>query len=457
MFSLKKRRSRRYTPEDEQKKFKRMFINTVVDLTIGVALLLFFVYVVWDPIRSIELSVYQSAVESCTSAGESGVEKLGAAGKPLEGKPQEICETAFARIKPPESDDPGGRFQKVADAVLEPIKNWFFDRFYLPDPKIGPGPLSALDLSAQSNDESGNPTPEAVAQKAQQLEGKYGISAKYVFSMCFYESGGLNQYSTAGVLTQGVNRNTDGSVSSTDWGMCQINDKYHPDLMAQAKKDWVGNLEASFVVASQQCKAALGSNNDSKALYGCYNGSGPNGVYAQRVYKIESSGLWEKTVSNLRDRLVAVQNDRVSERAKSGGDIAAVETVNLAVNVPVYDGQAANIAVWARNNPTIVIPGSGKLWSFCQQTDQSGWGNFKIAAGINAGGICANATMLDKMAHKVPGLVVGARTQHDGNSPFYTVAVNCPSMDYTITNTTGKDIVLKNILNGNVLNLEWVH
>ncbi len=132
-------------------------------------------------------------------------------------------------------------------------------------------------------------------------------------------------------------------------------------------------------------------------------------------------------------------------------------TINLTRDVPVADGQAYNVALWSTLNQTIVVPANG-TWSFCQQTNETGWDQYKFAANISAGGICANASVIKNWASQVPGLVVAKAPSHTFYPfyPIFTVGINCQSADLVIENTTDHEITAKWSESGDLLIFETV-
>lgn len=110
-------------------------------------------------------------------------------------------------------------------------------------------------------------------------------------------------------------------------------------------------------------------------------------------------------------------------------------------NIP-NDGQRVNFSQWVSTNPWVVVPAKGK-WSFCQQTDKTGWSQYGMGGGVTAGGLCANATQIDNFVKKIDGLGVAEWHPHTGSDPFYKINIWCPSTDYVLRNQTDTDIVLE--------------
>ena len=132
-------------------------------------------------------------------------------------------------------------------------------------------------------------------------------------------------------------------------------------------------------------------------------------------------------------------------------------TIDLARDVPVADGQSANVALWSKLSPTITVPAGG-TWSFCAQTNLGGWGQYTTAAGYLAGGICANASVVKNWAEQVPGLELVAAPAHTffPAYPIFTVGTVCPGSDLVIRNTTDHVIVGQWSIDGQILILQTV-
>lgn len=131
--------------------------------------------------------------------------------------------------------------------------------------------------------------------------------------------------------------------------------------------------------------------------------------------------------------------------------------INLASEVPVNDGESYNVALWATLNPTLSFPAGGS-WDFCAQTSSTGWSQYKYAAGINAGGICFNASMIWELAQsdsrlQVTRAVPESRTKVITNWPRHHHVVNCPGATLTIRNTSNQTITARWYKDGNNLYL----
>lgn len=405
-------------------------------------------------IFGISQSVYEKAVANCTSTmtTSTGIK---------EEQVNRICVDLSSSLKP--SDKPLERLAQVWTWTSRPVEDVLgkifivgYEYKYIGGKTETPASVvqsvTKVDYSGEV-DELGNPSLKAVVQEAIRLQPEYDVPWRYVVDACFYESGGLRQYSSVGVLTQGVNKNPDGSVSSTDWGMCQINDYWHPNLMTMAKGSWQGNLKASFEVMSNGWVEAskLPENEyQRRLLWARYNGSGPYDLYADRVVKTHAA--LELKIQQILEEL---ENDKKAPAPDTyTGNDGVTVTVDLARDVPVYDGEAANIRQWAISNPSWTVK-AGQDWHFCAQTDKSGWAQYTNAgSNLNAFGICANTSMIDKAVALFGNkLEATDSTDHSGSHPWFTKAVNCPDMDYVIHNGTGRDVIFEHSFDGDLLTL----
>lgn len=146
------------------------------------------------------------------------------------------------------------------------------------------------DYFASSGDSVGNPSVSEIIAYAKASQKAHQTPWEVMLSSCKIESG-LRHFRPDGQLMQGYNRDKAGNLMSTDWGMCQINDYYHPGLMGMAKGTWQENLNAGWAVMDA-CWTKNGS--DPRGAYGCYNGSGPSGKYANIAMSALASKFWEK-------------------------------------------------------------------------------------------------------------------------------------------------------------------
>jgi len=116
-------------------------------------------------------------------------------------------------------------------------------------------------------------------------------------------------------------------------------------------------------------------------------------------------------------------------------------SLNLGSDVP-QGGERVNIEQWAKSNQRIQME-RGEIWDFCTQTNQTGWSQYGYASGINAGGICANASMLRELADKDPRLMTIKWYPHKITLyPRYHTVVSCPGTTYSMKNVTDKTITV---------------
>lgn len=150
-----------------------------------------------------------------------------------------------------------------------------------------PQPVVYASYNASETNPIGiNPSKEDVIAFGYANAGYNTAPAEVMFAVCEYESGGMRQYEADGTtLVQGKN------PSSTDWGMCQINDYWHPDLVAKAKAGWQENFAAGWAIMNECWTRWEG---DLMSALGCYNGTGPEDEYAKRVSEIYETRFWER-------------------------------------------------------------------------------------------------------------------------------------------------------------------
>lgn len=131
--------------------------------------------------------------------------------------------------------------------------------------------------------------------------------------------------------------------------------------------------------------------------------------------------------------------------------------VSISVSRDVPPDQQRNVLLWAERNGDVVVAAGG-YWDFCEATDNTGWYGYDYAADINAGGICANASMVYNWVQVVPGLEVEVEYPHKfyPSYPVFTKVVDCPSATFKIRNTTDKEIIGRWIVEGDTLILRQV-
>lgn len=154
-------------------------------------------------------------------------------------------------------------------------------------------------------DEYGNPTTQAAWAYVQTRAGNHKAPPEYIISVCWYESGGKH-FGPKG-LVQGVNKDVNGVVTSTDWGLCQVSDKWHPDQMSRAKSaDWRENLEVGWELLDD-CWSR--EDNDNDRVW-CYNGKGKNPVYPGRVMANYRTQFWLNVDTPYVDKQVLVRPNK---------------------------------------------------------------------------------------------------------------------------------------------------
>ena len=120
------------------------------------------------------------------------------------------------------------------------------------------------------------------------------------------------------------------------------------------------------------------------------------------------------------------------------------------LNEVAQDAQKYNVVTWAKSNQRIEIP-PGQAWDFCTQMsgdssqgiEGTGWGQYRFAAGIDAGGICFNASMLRELAQAEGRLKVVYWAPHSktGWARLHTV-ITCPGVSFKLQNTSDKTIAI---------------
>lgn len=102
----------------------------------------------------------------------------------------------------------------------------------IPHPDVQNGPVSPAAPSPSANPDSYSypwDTPEHSYHNARVLCDEAGLTVeeKNVLCACIYQESGFYNYRPDGEPIKHENLNDDGSVSSTDWGLCQVNDYFH--------------------------------------------------------------------------------------------------------------------------------------------------------------------------------------------------------------------------------------
>lgn len=122
---------------------------------------------------------------------------------------------------------------------------------------------------------------------------------------------------------------------------------------------------------------------------------------------------------------------------------------DLATEVPQNDGEKENVILWAESNSRLVLKPNkkgdpAKDWDFCTQTDETGWGQYSIAAGILAGGICFNASVIDEAVKNDPRIIVVKSSPHEykPNFPGFTKVIACPGVTQVLRNISDEAVTL---------------
>lgn len=122
---------------------------------------------------------------------------------------------------------------------------------------------------------------------------------------------------------------------------------------------------------------------------------------------------------------------------------------DLATEVPQNDGEKENVILWAESNARLVLRSNkegkpAKDWDFCTQTDETGWGEYSIAAGYRAGGVCFNASMLRELAEADPRLIVVKWSAHSFKEKFprFHTVIGCPGVTLTLRNVSDEEVAL---------------
>lgn len=206
------------------------------------------------------------------------------------------------------------------------------------------------------------------------------------------------------------------------WGWCQ--DRAYGQRLASSAAEYAKQL------------ANLGVTYDRRAVAGFGDFEGYEWWIQLLVDILELLDL-------LPDEIHAAQQ-WAAEQVPSGTTGEGDVVLNLQTEVPVADGESYNVALWAAKNNPIEIE-MGQTWSFCTQTGRTGWGDYKFAAGYNAGGICINSSMLHELASRSQYLQVVESHTHANVSgyPRFTHAVLCPGKDLKIRNVSDHTVVLE--------------
>lgn len=161
----------------------------------------------------------------------------------------------------------------------------------------------------------------------------------------------------------------------------------------------------------------------------------------------EQSG-WQGTVASVLESLGLMPNIEVLAAAT----VTAVEgelptgegpvALDLLNEVPQNDGEKYNVITWAKSNPRIELQPQ-EVWDFCAQTNTTGWLQYRFAAGINAGGICFNASMLRELAEADERLKATLWYPHSKTKwgRLHTV-IACPGVSFKLQNISDQVLTI---------------
>lgn len=131
-----------------------------------------------------------------------------------------------------------------------------------------------------------NPSRSEVIAFVWQETAMYKVPPETVASLCWTESR-FRQYKWEEGFPVLVNNNyRAGELDSTDWGICQINDKYHPESFPAARESWQANIKAGIAVFAD-CQERY--QTDAEQI-GCYNGFGEG--YAGKALAVRVTQFW---------------------------------------------------------------------------------------------------------------------------------------------------------------------
>lgn len=175
---------------------------------------------------------------------------------------------------------------------------------------------------------------------------------------------------------------------------------------------------------------------------------------ASEFLEITGFGSWRKILTSVFDVLGLLPKDwdkdfgtkKELTVSSDGGPVS----VNLKSGAVPNDGQLTNFISWWEYHSEITIP-AGQQWSFCAATNETGWNMFETVyledgppEGTRAGGLCANATMLKKMAEMTAGLKVVHWAEHKNAGGMFITNIYCNETETHATASGGLDLIIKN-------------
>lgn len=122
----------------------------------------------------------------------------------------------------------------------------------------------------------GNPSYTEIVNYIESECKKKGLPTEIGLAIAWTESS-MSQYNKHGKALSGKNKRKDGTVSSTDWGIMQINDKAWGDRydFDRIRSDWKYNVSCGLDIALYSYKKVQHEENIPRATYCGYN-SGSN-------------------------------------------------------------------------------------------------------------------------------------------------------------------------------------
>lgn len=162
------------------------------------------------------------------------------------------------------------------------------------------------------------------------------------------------------------------------------------------------------------------------------------------ISALDFFGLMPEQVAEARNKALS----EIPSGTASDGSIS----INTKTDSPP-GGSTFNIVTWARLNQEIRFE-PGETWDICDQTKSTGWSEYVEVFGVNANGICMNASMLYDWAKVTDGMEVVQFFAHPvvPGYPRFTVGISCSS-----NNAAHANIPLKIRNNTDkVIEAEWV-
>lgn len=112
--------------------------------------------------------------------------------------------------------------------------------------------------------------PEATEHVLEEVAAQEGASADLLKAIAWQETG-WKHFDSGGKVARRENRDPSGRVTSSDWGLMQINDRFHPEAFPAARED----PRANAAYAARYLRELLRRYGDTEKALIRYNGS-PN-------------------------------------------------------------------------------------------------------------------------------------------------------------------------------------